>query len=749
MSGGIIACRAAILSIGVSGIIAQTTLLRELLAQFAGSELYIGLIIGNWIAAEALGAFAAGYFVHDPSRIFSRFIRLSILFSLLFPVTLFLARSWRIATSLPLHESVSLWQILTASTVLIFPLAIIHGAEFVLGVSIYAEVTGKLSDSPGRVYAIDTVGTVAGGAAASFLLIPLFTPFQTAWILLLINGTICIFLNMTAPKGAERSGLPLMLPLMAAAALYFGGAALLDSMSLKMQWRGDTLVESGNTPYQNLAVIRSGEQYTFYGDGTPIMSLPDPDIARIEESTDIPLLAHPVPRRVLVLGGGAGGVVSEILKHPSVDRVDYLELDPTLLQTIEKYAPEAVLKELHDPRVHIANSDGRAFLRDTDAVYDVVLVGAPLPLNLQGNRYYSAEFFAAVKRVMKPDGVVAAGSTGSMSYYGDDLKEVTRSLIVTMREVFPHLLIIPGDRNLFIASSALPVEKVTSAELSRRLEARQLKTSLLSAPHLEWLLSDTPLQWFKSNIGAGGVVNSDFSPYLLTRHLFYTTTRLDPGMKPLLEMLGKLRAYHVAAVIMAAILAIVLLSRRSPRVAVIWMIATTGFSAMLLELSFFFVFQLLKGVMLKTIGFLIAVFMAGLWGGSRITSGPPVSQGSDMKRLFAGESILLLLCGALWTISSVSFPSALLQKLLLPLIFLSGFAAGVQFPPAARLTADSSGPGTAAVYGSDLLGGWLGAVIGSALILPLLGFKATAILLLMLKGGSILCLYLQRKEVKL
>jgi hypothetical protein len=65
------------------------------------------------------------------------------------------------------------------------------------------------------------------------------------------------------------------------------------------------------------------------------------------------------------------------------------------------------------------------------------------------------------------------------------------------------------------------------------------------------------------------------------------------------------------------------------------------------------------------------------------------------------------------------------------------------------MTADGSGPGTALVYGVDLLGGWLGGLLGGALLLPLLGFANVAILLLLLKSGSILCLYLQGKRDKI
>lgn len=736
-------------------MIAQITLLREILSQFAGSELYIGLIIGNWVAAEALGAFAAVRFSKEPVRCFSRFIAVTILLSLLFPVMLFLARTWRYTASLPLHEAFSLWQILAASVILIFPLAIIQGTQFVLAVTLYANITGKTADAPGKAYGIETVGTVIGGTAASFLLVPLLSPFQTAAILLIVNGLIVIFLQRVMPQTAKRSGrIMLALPLLASLLLLFGGARFLDNVSLRLQWNGETLVAAKNSLYQNIAVVRSGEQHTFYADGVPLLSLPYPDIGRLEESVHLPLLTHPVPRKVLLIGSGAGAAIGEIFKHPTVERIDYVELDPALIETIEKYSPESLLRELRDPRVHLHIKDGRSFLRDTAARYDVVLIEMPLPLNLQGNRYFTAEFFAAVRRVLLPDGVAAFGATGSMSYYGEDLKEVTRSLVRTVRAVFPHLLVVPGERNLFIVSPGTPVEKLTAEDLTRRFEARKLKTALISTPHLQWILSDSPLKWFKESIGDGGVVNSDFSPYILTRHMSYMTTSLNPEIKPLLEMLGRLKSVHVAVTVILATLVIALVARNSSKVAVSWAIATTGFTAMLLELAFFCMFQLSQGVMLRTIGLLIAIFMAGLWGGSRISATPSVSTGGDRKHLLAGEAILLLLCGGLWAISSgeylsASASAALPYMILLPMIFFAGFAVGIQFPPGARMTADHAGPGTSIVYGFDLLGGWLGGVVGGALLLPLLGFANVATLLCILKSGSILCLYLQRKSAKM
>jgi len=730
-------------------------LLRELLFQFAGSELYLGLIIGNWIAAEALGAFIAGRVKTDPARTLSRYLRLTILFSLLFPAMLFLARTWRIVACLPVHEAVSLWQTLSIAIIVIFPLAALQGAQFVLATSIHAALTGRGADSPGKVYGIETVGTVIGGVAVSFLLIPFIPPFQIAAILLLLSGVICSWLQKTRLSGIRREEWHMPITaLLAATALVLGGATALENSSLRLQWRGDTLVASRNSPYQNIAVTRSGEQQTFYLDGAPLVSLPDQDIAKNEESAHLPLLAHPQPRTVLLLGGGVSGIVREILKYPSVERIDCLERDPAVVQTIAQYASPLALKELHDPRVSLLSKDGRAFLRDTGTRYDVILLNMPLPQTLQGNRYFSTEFFAAVKRILAPGGIISVVATGSMSYYGNDLKEVNRSLLKTISTGFPHILVVPGENNLFVASAGLPLETLTAEELFSRFEARGLQAALISRQHLQWLLHSTQLHWFWENVGEGGVVNSDFSPYLLTRHLSYLTTQFSPEMKPLLELFAKIKTAYVAAVFLGLTLAVLLVSGVRSRPAVLWTMATSGFSAMLLELSFFFIFQLFQGVMLQTIGLLIAVFMAGLWGGSRLTARPPPMASLDRKRLFTGDATLLLLAGILWAIStnkilSLSSSTAHICLTILPLIFLAGSAVGMQFPPATRLTADESGPGTSFVYACDLVGGWLGGLIGGALLLPLLGFAPVAILLVTLKSGSILCLYLQGKRDKI
>lgn len=739
--------RVAVVLMGGGGMIAQAILLRELIARLAGSELYIGLIIGNWVAAGAAGAFAAGRFFRDESRSFARFTVLITLFSLLFPLLIFLARGWRAALLLPLHEALPIWQTLPASIVVISPLAFIQGGLFVLAASIHGEIAGKSCEAPGRVYALETIGTILGGALATFLLIPSLSPFHGAALVSLANGAISVLLIGYAPpcKGALKAVAGLLLFL---SVLLAGSGSYLDTLSQKLNWQGDDLVESFNTPYQNIAVIRNGEQHTLYGDGAPLLSLPYADIARVEENTHIPLLAHPEPRRVLLLGGGSAGYLQEILKHPSIERIDYVERDGAIIETVRRYAPEGLLASLQSQKLKIHNSDGRLFLKAEGGGYDLILIDYPLPLTLQGNRFFTEEFFMLAKKRLKPGGIVSFSATGSMSYYGADLKAIAGSLGATLGSVFPHLLVVPGEINLYMASDRLAVDRLDWRLLAARVEERGVKTALVSAPHLEWLLGEIPRKWFAENAGVGGVINRDFSPWLLVRNLSYMTNQFSPETKQLLGLFSRVKTYHLLLLLLGSTMAVAVLSGGRGALPVIWTVASTGFTAMLLELSFFFIFQLYQGVMVKTIGLLIALFMTGLWLGSRLTSPAPTSVDRDLKALYGSDALLVTLSAALWLLASgfagMAGSPALHCFILFPLIFLSGSAAGAQFPPAVRLTGSTS-----TIYGFDLLGGWLGGLLGGALLLPLLGFGAVAVVLILLKTGSTLCLYLRHKEVRI
>ncbi len=149
-----------------------------------------------------------------------------------------------------------------------------------------------------------------------------------------------------------------------------------------------------------------------------------------EMLTHFPLLTHPRPTRVLIIGGGDGGTLEETLKHP-VQHATMVEIDQEVVDVSRKFLPAISGEAFADPRTRLLIEDGIAFVRTTSDRFDVVLVDSTDPKG-PGVALFSAEFFAACARVLHDDGLLVTQS-GSL-FYQRDLAELVRGHLST---IFP------------------------------------------------------------------------------------------------------------------------------------------------------------------------------------------------------------------------------------------------------------------------------------------------------------------------
>ena len=210
-----------------------------------------------------------------------------------------------------------------------------------------------------------------------------------------------------------RSSAPLLLLLLAPLALPFGHA--LNQATLRWQW--PNLVYAADSRYGRVTVEALGSQRVFYTDGLLAF---ESQGTTSEEVAHFPLLAHPDPRRVLLIGGGVAGDLREILKHP-VDAVTYVELDPLLIEAAQAYLPPADAAVLRDPRVRVVMTDGRRYVKTTDERFDVVILDLPEPITGALNRFYTTEFFGEVRSLLRPGGILAFGLPSAENYWSPEL----------------------------------------------------------------------------------------------------------------------------------------------------------------------------------------------------------------------------------------------------------------------------------------------------------------------------------------
>ncbi len=122
----------------------------------------------------------------------------------------------------------------------------------------------------------------------------------------------------------------------------------------------------------------------------------------------IPMMNHKCPKSVLVIGGGDGGTVREVLKHDTVEKVVLCEIDGMVVEACKKYLP-TISCELDNPKVEIKIEDAIEYMKDKKDVFDIVLIDSTDPMG-PGEGLFTEEFYTNVKNSLKKGGIMVAQS---------------------------------------------------------------------------------------------------------------------------------------------------------------------------------------------------------------------------------------------------------------------------------------------------------------------------------------------------
>jgi spermidine synthase len=536
----------------------------------------------------------------------------------------------------------------------------------------------------------------------------------------------------------------------------------------RQQWADHDLVYSENSVYGNVAVVQRESQYTFYVDGIPLLTTPVPDVAAIEDIVHLPMLFVPEPRRALVLSGGVGGVLHELGKYP-LTQIDYAELDPLLIEAVEKFPTPLTRSELDDARVRVESVDGRLSVRNktleaahAKQAYDLVIVNLPYPSTLQLNRFYTVEFFRMVRSLLSPTGVVVIACPASLTYMSDELRRLDNMIDQTMQQAFPHVRPIPGDLALWLASPSAEISTATIGVLLDRWEARGLETKMLTTPYIRLRLEQRYLDWFRVSLGSPAsdttFVNRDLHPLGLFCGLSYWNALFSPHVAHLLALSNRLSLWNASLAIVAAallLIAVVKLTAKGRAAIVPLVILTTGITGMLADITMIFAFQTLYGYVYHWIGLLITSFMGGLsLGGllmtrslARVTRDKSVLVKLELALVLFWLLLPLALTGLYADFTTSLALTSMIPGVLLLLNAVAGFLVGAQFPLANKIWlkgSESRGPGV--LYASDLVGAFLGAILVSVVLIPLLGIQDTCLLAALIKLGSLLLVITQLRS---
>lgn len=759
----------AILILGLSGIIAQLLLLRELLITFLSNELSIGITLANWLILEAAGSFLVGRGIEKAKNRMAAFVILTLLFSSAFPLSVYLARTWKDIIGVTPGEGLGLHQLFYSSFLILLPVSLSHGALFTVACKIDAAFSKQEASGIGRIYFLEIVGTLLGGLVFTYLLITRLTSFQIALGVSLLNIMVCVWLlrprwHVVSASGRESesgsgfsllgrvlSGISVILLALSAYAVFGSPAKRIHELSIQKQWQPQDVVHYENSIYGNVAVIQREGQYTFFSGGIPVITAPTPDVIFVEEFAHLPMLFHSHPKEILVISGGAGGVIHELLKHP-VESVHYAELDPLILRLVKRFSTPLTDAELADPRVRVHYVDGRLFLKETSVLFDVVFVGLSNPQDLQTNRFFTREFFALAKKKLKPEGIVAFSLPGSTTYMSKELRNLNACIVNTLKDVYPGVRVIPGDGfNLVLASPSQNLSSVGMDGVIRRFEDADLAVRFLTPAHIRYKLDPRWSRWFSDSLrGATDRINGDFKPLGVYYSLSHWNALFSPGLQRVFARIEDVDFKHIIAFLTVIAVVFIALCVRSKALAKASMpvaVASTGFAGMILELALIFTFQALYGFVFFWVGLLVTAFMAGTAVGSFAVTSLMERMRKDVAFFLKIEVAMVMFSGLLPLIflglsPYLDRPVAKLfpQMVFLGLSILAGMLIGMEFPLASKIYLNFSrnvGGTVGLLYAADLLGGWAGGIAGGVALLPVLGLVETCLIVGVLKLISV------------
>lgn len=756
--------RTAFVLIGFTAVVAQIVLMRELIVVFCGNEISLGLMLANWLLWDGHWVGLLGRLARRVRRPRVLMAGLQVLIAVAFPLTILAVRASKLAFQSVPGEILGPGPMFITSLVTLSVFCVISGWLFAAGSRLYADEAGaSAAAATGAVYLLEALGSGVGGILASLVLIRYLDAFEIAAVLALLNF-------LAAASLALRGTLRRVLTATALLAL-FGflvfpfGCAWLETMSLARLWSGFRLVATRNSPYGNLVVVQTGTSRSLFENGLAVFTVPDP--AAAEEAVHYALLQHPAPRNLLLIGGGVNGSLAQALQHPSLKQVDYVELDPAILDLAQQHFLREWVPIQADPRVRLHHTDGRLFLKTTGSAFDVIIVNLPDPQTAQLNRFYTVEFFREAAERLTPGGVLSFRVTGAENYISPELASFLRCLNKTLRAVFPEVKFIPGAEVHFFAAKQGGVLTTSPTELTSRLRARRIRTSYVREYYLPFRLSPDRVLDLEAQIEPrpDTPVNLDFAPIAYYFDVALWSSRFQGVWRDWFTSLARLKFPTLGGIVALVVLAVLGLffaatardERRNMaaatggryKIVAGACVGVMGFTLIALEVLFLLGFQAIYGYVYHQLAIVIAAFMVGMALGAWLAlpgteespypSPGSATRSSEMRTLAALQVLAalspLLLYVLLEFCAGVKNPLglALVSHALFPnLALLSGMLGGYQFPLASRIYFSSmkdSPRSPGALYGLDLVGACLGAVVLSAYLFPVFGFLKTALLM--------------------
>ncbi len=724
--------------LGITAITLQIVLTREFFAVFYGNELCIGILLAVWLVWVAvgsrLGVFLTRYEFFKNPQLFPVLQTGSILAGIGAAI---LIRFVRVFLAVPPAEYISFVELVGFALPIFAVPCLLVGLQFA-HLAGSAQSRGIITNDQGAViYIFEAAGSAIGGIAVSLVALLFFTNLQ---VLFLFGALSALFFLWCRVKWSLAPAFLFLL------LFILPQARRLEFLVVQKYWQSFhkdmQLVEWRQSRFSELSVIKWSGEKTLYSNSAKQTLLPDPLGA--QELAALALVQHPQPGQILLIGGGLGGAAAELARS-SHAQVVYVELDRQAFTLALAQYDSVQQSAFKQGNLHIAFTDGRAYLNAGDGEFDIIIINIGKPATAAANRYYTAEFFQLTRSRLAAGGVLAiCGFPAAENYFGPELLQLNAGLYALLRENFSDVLALPGDNAWYFAATDTVTLTRDPEAMSARFEQQGLSFDYFY-PQMYWQyalpyrLDQLELLLTNTTVNR---LNRDFTP-VSWYYDFVLWNKLVRGHSVFFTKLAAIDYLHVLffSVIVFCLLFIIMLLRKSRGASqggIIILTVFFGLASITVNIILLLTFQVIFGYIYEWLGIIMGLFMAGMALASRLMYG--WSKKADSVLLLSLLLIVTVLLLFFMPLISTGIQNTRTIFGFIILVIFSGAITGGGFPLLSGICNRLTGRLSAGViYASDLAGAAAGSCLMSGFFIPLYGFFKTLLWIAVI--GLVLILY--------
>ncbi|MGM0551374.1 MAG: hypothetical protein ACQESW_09860 [Bacteroidota bacterium] len=691
--------RVGVFFLGASTLVTQVVCLREVLMLFQGNELTLGLTLALWMTFVALGSLL---FRKQRQAYKRRAFLINLIGICVTPVLLLsLLPIVRYALFEPALELGPLALVVLFS-LCIGPYCFLAGWVFPWLVA-YADNHSD-SNHAGIFYSLEALGSLLVGLVINSLLV-MFVP-AILFLSVLAAGGI-LFAGFYAAKWHDKwllFTIPVLVILLAIV------IPRLQNPKQYLPYLKDAEeVEIQDTPNGRfIQFTKDGERY-YYENNAPLIGKWQPVTA--EELVHFGMSQAMESQRVLLIGHMFTRCIDELLKYPNVE-IDFYCPD------VYFRSQDSLFPALLNRRVHVYWGDPVRSFRRSQERYGLILADVSKPTTVRVNRYYTRSFFRQAKEHLHDEGVYMMHLPTSATYFDKSSAHLIQILQSTLSDVFNDRQYVKAESSYLMASDG-----TLDYELTRSVEKYAIATN--------YVFPGMPSAAELQHNSAHAAATFPATPTTINRNLY--PVAYFSAIHSWLAQVGAQSQYFWLFPLLIVIAALVFLPVRA------FGMFAVGYTASSFEFLLLMAFQVFFGYLYLATGFIIMLFMAGLSYGAYIGHKRQSSPVRLLVLLMVSLIFSLFVVALLETFDAGNLSAVILGFLLL----IVSYFVGMLFSAIAD-EGRKQHIGVGVVYGADMLGSALGALLTAVYVLPGIGFYYTLLGLVVLNGVALVRWNLQK-----